>query len=90
MMGGMICPPVDAAAARWEEAEAHDTEVCAPLMARFAADALALAGVDAPCRILDSATGTGALALRALERGAEVTALDPAPAAMEPFNVQDE
>lgn len=47
-----------------------------PFTAQIAADALALAPVTSGCRVLDIATGPGALVIEALETGAEVTAID--------------
>lgn len=70
-------------AARGDEPVRDDGDLAATLAARFAADALAWAGVDARSRILDAATGAGAVALGALDRGAEVMAIDPDPAAID-------
>lgn len=62
--------------------DAYD-RVWSPFFARFAADALRLAGVRAGQRVLDVAAGPGTLAVLAARMGAEVVATDFAPAMIE-------
>ena len=60
----------------WNEIAAGYAEDLAPLLSRYAADALRLAGVSAGDRVLDVAAGPGTLSFLAAEQGARVVALD--------------
>src|SRR5262245_60762458 len=53
------------------------------LIWHFGAELVADTGIEAGMRVLDVATGTGNVAVRAAERGALVTALDLEPAQLE-------
>jgi ubiquinone/menaquinone biosynthesis C-methylase UbiE len=72
-------PSPDQTAEAWDEVVDAYEEGFEPFTNAFGADALDLGGVDARSRILDVATGPGGLALAALARGAEVTAIDFSP-----------
>lgn len=66
--------------AHWDQTADHYETSAHPFTARFAADALARIAVTPGMRVLDVATGTGALALAAARAGAEVLATDFSPA----------
>ncbi|MFT3828568.1 MAG: class I SAM-dependent methyltransferase [Opitutaceae bacterium] len=69
----------DQTAEAWDEVVDAYEEGLEPFTNAFATTALDLGGVNTRARILDVATGPGGLALAALDRGAEVTAVDFAP-----------
>ncbi|HLP08194.1 MAG TPA: class I SAM-dependent methyltransferase [Opitutaceae bacterium] len=69
----------DQAAEAWDDVVDAYEEGLEPFTNAFAATALDLGGVNTRARILDVGTGPGGLALAALARGAEVTAIDFAP-----------
>ena len=75
--GGRIETAADAA--YWTDVAARYETLAAPFTAHFAGAAMAGLGVGPGTRLLDVATGTGALALWAAEQGATVTAIDFAP-----------
>jgi SAM-dependent methyltransferase len=60
----------------WEESVDGYAAVAEPFTALFCADAVALAEITPGVTLLDVATGPGALALAAEEKGAIVTAID--------------
>ncbi len=62
--------------AGWDESASFYDAHVASFTAKYARDALDLTGVTAGMRVLDVATGTGALALAAAQRGAHVLATD--------------
>ncbi|MDP5277614.1 methyltransferase domain-containing protein [Sphingomonas sp. DG1-23] len=61
---------------RWNDMAKHYEETAHPFTARFAEAALARIAVTPETRLLDVATGTGALALAAARAGAQVLATD--------------
>lgn len=65
--------------AGWNDAATFYDAHVASFTAKFARDALDLVGVSPGMRVLDVAAGSGALALAAAQRGAEVLATDFAP-----------
>lgn len=64
---------------RWNDLAKHYEETAHPFTARFAEAALARVEVTPQTRLLDVATGTGALALAAARAGAQVLAVDFSP-----------
>lgn len=64
---------------RWNTMAKHYEETAHPFTARFAEAALARVRVTPETRLLDVATGTGALALAAARAGAQVLATDFSP-----------
>lgn len=64
----------------WDAAAQHYEKTAHPFTARFAEAALARVGLTAESRVLDVAAGTGALALIAARKGAQVLATDFSPA----------
>jgi SAM-dependent methyltransferase len=66
--------------AYWNDLAARYDAMAAPFTRHFAQEALAGLEIRSGTRLLDVATGTGAFALAAAERGAVVTAIDFAPA----------
>lgn len=66
--------------AYWNDLAARYEAMAAPFTGHFAKAALAALPIGSKTRLLDVATGTGALALLAAYRGAVVTAIDFAPA----------
>jgi ubiquinone/menaquinone biosynthesis C-methylase UbiE len=64
---------------RWDSMAKHYEETAHPFTARFAEAALARIAVTPETRLLDVATGTGALALAAGRAGAQVLATDFSP-----------
>ncbi|MDT8759926.1 class I SAM-dependent methyltransferase [Sphingomonas psychrotolerans] len=64
---------------RWNALAKHYEETAHPFTARFAEAALARVEVTPQTRLLDVATGTGALALAAARKGAQVLATDFSP-----------
>src|SRR5690242_5611888 len=74
---------IDQVPESWDAAlEGYDRS-WSPFFARFAADALQLAGVQPGHRVLDVAAGPGTLALQAARQGAAVHAVDFAPGMVE-------
>lgn len=69
---------IDQQPERWSDSAAGYDEASA-FSGLFADDALRLADVGVGDRILDVAAGTGALSIRAAQRGAQVVATDFAP-----------
>ena len=63
----------------WDATAAHYERTAHPFTALFAEDALARVELTPASRVLDVATGTGALALAAARSGAQVLATDFAP-----------
>ncbi len=74
-----FAPSPDQTAHAWDRVVESYESGFEPFTNRFAADALELLGVDACTRLLDVATGPGGLTIAALNRGAEVTAIDFSP-----------
>ncbi|SEP32054.1 Methyltransferase domain-containing protein [Methylobacterium sp. ap11] len=66
--------------ARWDKVAEHYEETAHPFTARFAEAALARVPLIPGSRVLDVATGTGALAHAAARTGAQVLAVDFSPA----------
>ena len=66
--------------AYWNDLAARYEAMVAPFTGHFAHAAIAGVAIGSGTRLLDVATGTGALALWAADRGATVTAIDFAPA----------
>ncbi|GLS45224.1 class I SAM-dependent methyltransferase [Methylobacterium brachythecii] len=64
---------------RWDKAAEHYERTAHPFTARFAEAALARVPLTAQSRVLDVATGTGALAFAAARTGAQVLAVDFSP-----------
>lgn len=73
----MTAPPTDPD--YWNDLSARYERMAAPFTGHFAQAALAGMVIGAGTRLLDVATGTGALAIRAADAGAMVTAIDFAP-----------
>ncbi len=67
----------------WDQTAAHYEQTAHPFTVQFADDALAMLPVGPGKRVLDIATGTGALARGAARLGAEVLATDFSPAMVE-------
>ena len=63
----------------WDKAAQHYEKTAHPFTARYAEAALARVAVTAETRVLDIAAGTGALALAAARKGAQVLATDFSP-----------
>lgn len=63
----------------WNDLAKHYEETAHPFTARFAEAALARVEITPQTRLLDVATGTGALALAAARAGAQVLAVDFSP-----------
>ncbi len=63
----------------WDLVSGAYVEEVAPLLARFAADALELVPLPIAARVLDVAAGPGTLSFLAARAGAKVTAIDFAP-----------
>lgn len=63
----------------WDEAANHYERTAHPFTRRFAEAALARVALTPQSRVLDVATGTGALALAAAQTGAQVLATDFSP-----------
>ncbi|MGF3025040.1 class I SAM-dependent methyltransferase [Methylobacterium aquaticum] len=61
---------------RWDKVAQHYEKTAHPFTARFAEAALATVSLTSHSRVLDVATGTGALAHAAARTGAQVTAVD--------------
>ncbi|KMO29282.1 class I SAM-dependent methyltransferase [Methylobacterium aquaticum] len=61
---------------RWDKVAQHYEKTAHPFTARFAEAALATVSLTSHSRVLDVATGTGALAHAAARMGAQVTAVD--------------
>jgi SAM-dependent methyltransferase len=64
----------------WDLVSGAYVEEVAPLLARFAADALEMVPLVKGARVIDVAAGPGTLSLLAARAGAKVTAIDFAPA----------
>lgn len=64
---------------RWDKAAEHYEQTAHPFTARFAEAALARVPLSEQSRVLDVATGTGALALAAARTRAQVLAVDFSP-----------
>ncbi|BCM83090.1 class I SAM-dependent methyltransferase [Methylobacterium indicum] len=64
---------------RWDKVAQHYETTAHPFTARFAEAALATVPLTPDSRVLDVATGTGALAHAAARTGAQVTAIDFSP-----------
>ncbi|MCG5249652.1 class I SAM-dependent methyltransferase [Methylorubrum extorquens] len=64
---------------RWDKVAQHYEKTAHPFTARFAEAALATVSLTSHSRVLDVATGTGALAHAAARAGAQVTAVDFSP-----------
>ncbi|WP_221239509.1 class I SAM-dependent methyltransferase [Sphingomonas xinjiangensis] len=64
---------------RWNDMARHYEETAHPFTAVFAEAALAKVAITPESRVLDVATGTGALALAAARKGARVLATDFSP-----------
>src|SRR5688572_19423799 len=60
----------------WDEAARFYDQHVASFTAKFARDAMDLVGVTEGLRVIDVAAGSGALAMAAAQRGAEVLATD--------------
>lgn len=67
-------------AVHWDAAAKHYQKTAHPFTAQFAEAALARISLTSQSRVLDVATGTGALALAAARAGAQVLATDFSPA----------
>ncbi len=67
-------------AVHWDAAAKHYQKTAHPFTAQFAEAALARISLTSQSRVLDVATGTGALALAAARAGAQVMATDFSPA----------
>ena len=64
---------------RWDKVAQHYERTAHPITQPFAEAALAQVQLNSRSRVLDVAAGTGALALAAARRGAEVLAIDFSP-----------
>ena len=78
-----VARPSEQTPAGWSDHAAPYETWAAPLDARYAADVVAELELGPDVRLLDVATGTGALALAAAQAGATVTAVDFAPGMVE-------
>lgn len=79
MSSSPILRPPEQIASNWNAVVDTYEECLEPFTNQIAADAFDLAPIGPGYRVLDVATGPGGLALAALARGAEVTAIDIAP-----------
>ena len=66
-------------AGKWDETASHYERTAHPFTSLYARDALARVPLSSQSRVLDIATGTGALALAAARTGADVMATDFSP-----------
>lgn len=72
-------PSIDQVRTAWDRLAPRFDEVITPLTLRFGEEVLRRVDLEPGSRVLDVACGTGALAIPAARRGADVTAVDLAP-----------